>query len=200
LKRYIYTNLELTYSTRTLRRYRTPIVKEKISERARLKETLVNECNQAYLSFLAEISQNHYGLLRDIVHKLAVVDCIMSLALVSMQAGYVKPEFTDDDCFEIVNGRHPTLEQLRSDPFVPNSSTMGAGVPKSAIITGPNMGGKSSCVRQIALIAIMAQMGAYVPADSLKLSMLDSVLTRMGGEYNHCSIAGLIIDVLVSFR
>jgi DNA mismatch repair protein MSH3 len=108
----------------------------------------------------------------------------MALSLVSLHAGYVKPEFVLDnqDVFEIENGRHPTLEQLRSDPYVPNSVKMGGPLaPRSKIITGPNMGGKSSCVRQIALIAIMAQIGVYVPADSCRLSMLDGVLTRMGG-------------------
>ena len=74
------------------------------------------------------------------------------------------------------------VEALRDDPFVPNDVGMGRGSPRSKIITGPNMGGKSSCVRMVALIAIMAQIGCYVPAEAVRMSLLDSVLTRMGGE------------------
>lgn len=168
-------------STRVLRRYHTPRVKAKVDERARLKESLVAEANQAYAAFLSEIAIKHYTLLRDAVQKLATADCLMSLALVSLQSGYAKPQFVEDeDVFEITDGRHPLLEQLRSDPYVPNSSTMGGERPRSAIVTGPNMGGKSSCVRQIALIAIMAQIGTYVPAEAVRLSILDGVFTRMG--------------------
>jgi DNA mismatch repair protein MSH3 len=91
------------------------------------------------------------------------------------------------------------VEALSSDPYVPNSITMGDGNARSKIITGPNMGGsvfpfeikfrvskflsfsKSCCVRMIALIALMAQIGSYVPAASVKMGLLDSILTRMGG-------------------
>lgn len=74
-----------------------------------------------------------------------------------MQEGYVRPIFCDDeDILEIVNGRHPMVEALRDDPFVPNSVCMGYGEPRSKVITGPNMGGKSSAVRMIALCAIVS--------------------------------------------
>lgn len=139
--------------------------------------------NDAFKSFLDEISQKHYALLRDAVNKLAIADCLMSLALVAVKGDYVKPEFTDElDTLEIIDGRHPGVEELKSDPFVPNTVMMGQGGQRSKIITGPNMGGKSSSVRMIALIAIMAQIGSYVPAKAVKLSMMDSILTRMGGE------------------
>jgi len=146
------------------------------------------EARAAFQDFLAEITQNHYALLRDAVNKLAVADCLLSLALVAVKGDYIKPEFTDPygtddvgDVLEIVNGRHPMVETLRSDPFVPNSVRLGDENPRSKIITGPNMGGKSSSVRMVALIAIMAQVGSYVPAGSVRMSMLDSVLVRMGG-------------------
>lgn len=140
--------------------------------------------NKAFLSFLQDIAQNHYAILRQAVNKLATIDCLLSLALVAMRNDYVKPHFTaEKDVLEIVDGRHPMVEALRADPFVPNSVAIGGEEPRSKIITGPNMGGKSSAVRMIALIAIMAQIGSYVPAKSVRLSMLDSVLTRMGGMY-----------------
>ncbi|CCM03684.1 uncharacterized protein FIBRA_05828 [Fibroporia radiculosa] len=164
----------LVSSTKIMRRYHTPEVKKKLEHRARLKEALNMEANKAYLSFLQEISRKHYAVLRDAVNKLAVADCLMSLARVALQEGYVKPEITADDTLEIVEGRHPMIEVLRSDPFVPNSVYMGGAQPRSRIITGPNMGGKSSAVRMIALCAIMAQIGSYVPAQSMKIGLLDA--------------------------
>lgn len=75
------------------------------------------------------------------MNKLATSDCLLSLAHVALQDNYVRPEFTDDDVLEIEDGRHPMVEALRSDPFVPNSICMGGERPRNKIITGPNMGG-----------------------------------------------------------
>ena len=157
------------------------------------------ESSKAFQSFLGEIAQNSYPLFRDAVNKLATADCLLSLAQVALQANYVRPEFTDDNMIDIIDGRHPMVEALSSDPYVANSITMGEGNSRSKIITGPNMGGsvlpfktkllvsnflsisKSCCVRMIALIALMAQIGSYVPAASVRMGLLDSILTRMGG-------------------
>ncbi|KAF8631445.1 hypothetical protein AX17_005122 [Amanita inopinata Kibby_2008] len=166
--------------TKYLERYRPPEVIIKLEERTRYRETLEAEADKAYQQFLQEISSRHYSVLRNAVAQLATADCIMSFAHVALRNDYVRPVFTEVDALDIVDGRHPMIEQLRSDPFVPNSVKMGGGAPRSQIITGPNMGGKSSCVRMVALIAIMAQIGSYVPASAVKMSLLDSVLTRMG--------------------
>ncbi len=109
------------------------------------------------------------------------------------QDNYTKPQFVEEDVLDIENGRHPMIEALRSDPFIPNSICLGGQETKTKIITGPNMGGKSSAVRMVALIALMAQIGSYVPAASVSMSMLDAILTRMGGK---CSVA----VSLISFR
>ncbi|KAI6103556.1 muts domain V-domain-containing protein [Pisolithus sp. B1] len=155
---------ELVSSTKYLRRYYTPEVKKLLQERARP--------NKAYKSFLTDIVQSYYPVLRDAVSKLAIADCLCSLAQVALQDGYVRPEFTDDDVLDIVDGRHPMVEALR--PGSVRDS------PRSAIITGPNMGGKSSAVRMVALIAIMAQIGSYVPAKAARIGMCDGIITRMG--------------------
>ncbi|KAI0747682.1 muts domain V-domain-containing protein [Daedaleopsis nitida] len=177
----------LLTSTKYFRRYHTPVVRAKLQERAQYKEALALESQKAFLSFLTEINEKHYTPLRDAVNKLAGADCLFSLAQVAAQEGYCRPEFVDrpegegeEDVLEIVRGRHPMIEALRTDPFVPNSVKMGEGAARHKIITGPNMGGKSSAVRMTALCAIMAQVGSYVPADSMRLSLLDGVLTRMG--------------------
>ncbi|KAI0247060.1 DNA mismatch repair protein MSH3 [Lactifluus subvellereus] len=168
-------------STKKVRRYYTPAVREKLALREQFRETRDAAANKAFLSFLEDIAHTQYAILRDAVNKLAMIDCLLSLALVAMRNNYVKPQFTaEQDVLEIVDGRHPMVEALRADPFVPNSVVLGDGEPRSKVITGPNMGGKSSAVRMIALIAVMAQIGSYVPATTVRLSMLDGVLTRMG--------------------
>ncbi|KAK0228364.1 muts domain V-domain-containing protein [Armillaria fumosa] len=166
--------------TKYLERYQPLSVKHKVEERNQGQESLKAEAHKAYLSFLAEISQKYYGVLRNAVTKLAVADCLLSLAHVALLPGYVKPSLVEEDVLEIVDGRHPMVEALRDNPFVPNTVLMGGSEPKNKIITGPNMGGKSSSVRMVALIAVMAQVGSYVPATSVKINLLDSVLTRMG--------------------
>lgn len=133
----------------------------KLDERAQHHETLTREANAAFRTFLDELATAHYAVLRDAVNKLATADCLLSLALVGAREGYVRPRFEDGDGLEIVEGRHPMVEVLRDDPFVPNSVRMavheGVGSsPRHKIITGPNMGGKSSAVRMIALCAIVS--------------------------------------------
>ena len=146
----------LTDPTRTkhLWRLRSPEITEKLELRAQWKEALDAEANRAYRAFLEEISHNYYGLLRDAVNKLAIADCLLSLAVRALQDGYVRPEFSQEDALEIVQGRHPMIEALRNAPFVPNSVQMD---PRHKIITGPNMGGKSSVVRMVALCAIVSR-------------------------------------------
>ncbi|KAL0580265.1 Mismatch repair protein msh3 [Marasmius crinis-equi] len=179
-KRPIPASWPLISKTKYNSRYRPPEVKEKMDARLRAQETLQAECNRAFRLFLSEIAE-HYGVLRNAINKLATADCLFSLAQVALKPNYVRPSFSDTDELEIVDGRHPMVEVIRLDPFIPNTIRMGAGGnPRSKIITGPNMGGKSSLVRMVALIAIMAQIGSYVPATSARLSMVDAILTRMG--------------------
>lgn len=141
------------------------------------------EANAAYLNFLQEIVDNFYTPLRNAVDKLAILDCIISMATVACSNEYCKPTFNGDG-LDIVDGRHPMIEALRNEPFVSNNIRLGGTNAFAKIITGPNMGGKSSIVRMVALIALMAQIGSYVPATSVKMGLLDAILTRMGGTCN----------------
>ncbi|CEL52191.1 DNA mismatch repair protein MSH3 OS=Cryptococcus neoformans var, neoformans serotype D (strain B-3501A) GN=MSH3 PE=3 SV=1 [Rhizoctonia solani AG-1 IB] len=166
-------------STKAVTRFHTPQVKAKIHEREVFRETLVAEANKAFSHFLGEVAE-YYSILRNVTMKLATLDCLSALAIVAQQPGYVKPQFFDDDRLDVDSGRHPMVEALRVDPFVPISCALGGGEPTTKIITGPNMGGKSSCVRTVALVAILAQIGSYVPCRSAKLGMLDGIATRMG--------------------
>ncbi|CAG8607559.1 5563_t:CDS:10, partial [Paraglomus occultum] len=168
--------------TKSASRFHSPTIMQKIKERDQHRERLSSACDQAYKNFLQEIS-NHYEVLRDAIQKIAVLDCLFSLAIVSRQPGYVKPEFTDEAEIEVVNGRHPMIEQL-NNTFVANDVKLSTNGLRTMILTGPNMGGKSSYIRQVALIAIMGQIGSYVPASSARLGILDAVYTRMGASDN----------------
>ena len=118
----------------------------------------------------------------------AGLDALASLASVARLDGYVKPTLLPDDhppTIRFVDGRHPTLEAVL-DPgsFVPNSVDLRNDAVRALVVTGPNMGGKSCFIRQAALLALMAQMGSYVPAAAAELTVLDGVYTRMGASDN----------------
>ncbi len=109
------------------------------------------------------------------------LDALLSLALAASRFGYVRPDITDDGVLRIVDGRHPVVERmLRDVPFVPNSAEMDCGDNRMLIITGPNMAGKSTYMRQVALIALMAHIGSFVPAKSASICLTDRIFTRVG--------------------
>ena len=165
--------------TKKVSRFHTPEVVRLLRERDQHKEALAAACDVAFSRLLAEISSK-YQSLRDSVQALATLDCLLSLATIANQPGYIKPEYTDETCISVEQGRHPMVEQLLLDTYVPNDTELASDGTRALLITGPNMGGKSSYVRQVALIAIMGQIGSYVPAESARLGMLDAVFTRMG--------------------
>lgn len=112
---------------------------------------------------------------------LKTLDALLSLAKVADENRYVRPEITEDGAIEIINGRHPVVEQmLHDDSFVPNDTEMDRQEKRMLIITGPNMAGKSTYMRQVALIVLMAHLGSFVPADSAKISLTDRIFTRIG--------------------
>lgn len=171
--------------TKKVSRYHPPEVVRYIRERDQHKEALANACDAAFSSLLGDIG-SRYQAFRDCVQSLATLDCLLSLASIASQPGYCKPEFTPETGLDITAGRHPMVEQLLLSSFVPNDISLSNSndntptSPRALLITGPNMGGKSSYVRSVALIAIMAQIGSYVPATRARLGLLDAVFTRMG--------------------
>ena len=111
----------------------------------------------------------------------AAVDALCSLASVAAERGYCRPEISLGQEISITDGRHPVVEAMLKDTlFVPNSTELGAADNQVAIITGPNMAGKSTYMRQVALIVLMAQMGSFVPARSARIGLVDRVFTRIG--------------------
>ena len=111
----------------------------------------------------------------------AAADTLCSLATVAVKQGYCRPEITLNNEISITDGRHPVVEMMLKDSlFVPNDTSLGAKDNQVSIITGPNMAGKSTYMRQVALIVLMAQMGSFVPARSARIGIVDRVFTRIG--------------------
>ena len=118
--------------------------------------------------------------------QIAVVDTLCSLAEAAVRYNYCRPEFDLSGTIDIKDGRHPVVERLQKDTlFVPNDAHLDQSDERVLIITGPNMAGKSTYMRQTALIVLMAQMGSFVPARSATLSVVDRVFTRIGGRAEH---------------
>ncbi len=110
-----------------------------------------------------------------------VVDTLCSLATVAVKNNYCRPEITPDNTISITEGRHPVVEKVLKDTlFVPNDTMLDTGDNLVSIITGPNMAGKSTYMRQVALIVLMAQMGSFVPAKAARIGIVDRIFTRIG--------------------
>ncbi|HYN86709.1 MAG TPA: DNA mismatch repair protein MutS, partial [Pyrinomonadaceae bacterium] len=118
--------------------------------------------------------------LQQTARALATLDALASLAEAAVRRRYVRPQLHDGDELEIRAGRHPVIESFAEAPFVPNDLYMNNSTDRLLIITGPNMGGKSTLLRQVALVCILAQVGSFVPAEHARLPILDRVWTRVG--------------------
>ena len=113
--------------------------------------------------------------------ELAVIDVLYSLAhMARHMKGYVRPVVTDGEELLIIDGRHPVVEAVRADDFIPNDTRMDRGAAHLMVLTGPNMAGKSTYIRQNAVLVIMAQMGSFIPASSASIGVVDKIFTRIG--------------------
>jgi DNA mismatch repair protein MutS len=124
---------------------------------------------------------NALGTVQRTALAIASIDALASLAIVALNNNYVKPDIAIDGIIDIRNGRHPVVElMLENELFVPNNAYLDNTDNRMIILTGPNMSGKSTYMRQIALIVLMAHMGSFVPADYAKISVVDQIFTRVG--------------------
>ncbi|XP_034629992.1 DNA mismatch repair protein Msh3 [Trachemys scripta elegans] len=173
-------------STKAVSRFHSPFIVENYRHLNQLREQLVLDCNAEWLNFLDHFSEYYHSVLKAVSH-LATVDCIFSLAKVAKQGAYCRPVVQDKgEKIIIKNGRHPVIDILlgEQDQYVPNSTNLSGDKERVMIITGPNMGGKSSYIKQVALITIMAQIGSYVPAEESTVGVVDGIFTRMGAADN----------------
>jgi DNA mismatch repair protein MutS len=123
------------------------------------------------------------GLILTTARAIAQIDALSSLAEVAVNYGYIKPTLNNDDIIDIKGGRHPIVEQsIGSENFVPNDTNLCNDNTQLIILTGPNMSGKSTYLRQVALIILLAQVGSFVPADSANVGIVDRIFTRIGAQ------------------
>lgn len=172
--------------TKKVSRFHTPDVVRMISERDQHKESLAAACDEAFKSLLSSIGAQ-YQPLRDAVSALATLDCLFSLSKVASLPGYTKPTFLPSSTpptVSITEGRHPIAEHTLPNGYIPFTTSLSSPEPLAHLITGPNMGGKSSFVRAVALMVLLAQVGSFVPADAMSLTLMDSIHTRMGARDN----------------
>ncbi len=144
------------------------------------KERLITLERRLFEELLADISR-HVARIQTTSSAVATLDVLCSFASVAAKNSYVCPKVTSGDKIVIEEGRHPVVEQMLTNSlFVPNDTTLDCDDNRMAIITGPNMAGKSTYMRQTALIALMAQIGSFVPAKSCTTCVLDAIYTRVG--------------------
>ncbi len=161
-------------------RYITPELKELESKVLGAQERITKLEYELFSQIRNTIAEAQFRL-RDTAAALASLDALCSLAFVARNNGYVRPEVNLGDVIDIKDGRHPVVEKFLDDaPFVPNDTLLDSSDNVAAIITGPNMAGKSTYMRQTAIIVLMAQMGSFVPARSAVIGVVDSIFTRVG--------------------
>ncbi|XP_076588059.1 DNA mismatch repair protein Msh3 isoform X2 [Chaetodon auriga] len=173
-------------STKAVSRYHSPFLVERYKKLLQLREQLLLDSQREWTNFLDQFGEHYHTMKRAISH-LATMDCLFSLVEVAKQGDYCRPEvFESQRQIMIKDGRHPAIDLLmgENNQYVPNLTELQGDGRRTMIITGPNMGGKSSYIRQVALICVMAQMGSYVPASEARLGMLDGIYTRMGASDN----------------
>ena len=161
-------------------RYVTEELKEIEEKILGAKEKLVDVEYDLFCKIREEVAQQVIRIQKT-ASIVSILDVLCSFATVAVNNKYVKPEITQDGVIDIKNGRHAVVEKaLKNEQFIPNDSYLNNESDRFLIITGPNMAGKSTYMRQVALITYMAQLGCFVPADSAKISIVDRIFTRIG--------------------
>jgi DNA mismatch repair protein MutS len=161
-------------------RFITMELKE-LEEKILTAEERVKEIEYELFLKIRDELRNERERIQKMAKIIAEIDCLSTLAEVAFLGKYSKPKIHEGDKILIQDGRHPVIEVLRSDePFIPNDTELDCEENQILIITGPNMGGKSTYLRQVALITILAQMGSFVPAKYAEIGMVDRIFTRIG--------------------
>jgi DNA mismatch repair protein MutS len=161
-------------------RFITPELKEYESKVLGSEERLKNLEYRIFQDILEEMRKDSVQL-TGTSFALALVDFMASLSVVAKRHNYIKPVVDENGVIEITDGRHPVLERMQTDErFIPNNIYLDTDDERLLVITGPNMAGKSTYMRQVALIVIMAQMGGFVPASEARTGLTDRIFTRIG--------------------
>ena len=160
-------------------RYTTPELKDWEKKVLGAEERIVQLETELFLEVCRQVALETRRI-QATARALATMDAVASMAETAVRRRFVRPIIHDGDEIEIIQGRHPVVEIFNDEPFVPNNLYLNNSTDRLLIITGPNMGGKSTILRQTAIICILAQMGGFVPADKARLPLLDRIWTRVG--------------------
>ena len=160
-------------------RFITPALKE-FEEKMLTAQEEVIRIEAEILQVLQKMVLENSVPLHILSTRIAELDVIYSLSQIALQSGYVLPEITEGKELIIKDGRHPVVEKVSLEPFVPNDALLDCQENHLLVITGPNMSGKSTYIRQVALLIILAQMGSYIPAASASIGVVDKIFTRIG--------------------
>ncbi len=165
-------------------RYVTPRLKEEEEKILNAQERLWELEHQLFLELRQSVLE-HLGEIRRQAALVAQLDCLLSFAILAVENDYCRPELEKSKIIAIEDGRHPVIEKvLGPGQYVPNDVQLDEKDKRMLIITGPNMAGKSTYCRQVALLALLAQCGSYVPARSCRLGLVDRIFTRVGAHDN----------------
>ena len=159
-------------------RYITPELKE-YEEKVLGAEDKILALEQSLFTSLREQVFEYIASLQETGNALAILDVLSSFAVLAVDNNYCRPKLSSSPSLKIVQGRHPVIESIQKEPYVPNDLVM-EEASTFQLLTGPNMSGKSSFLRQNALIVLLAQIGSYIPADEMEWSVIDRVFTRVG--------------------
>ncbi|EOU2034348.1 DNA mismatch repair protein MutS [Clostridium perfringens] len=161
-------------------RFITPELKEIEEKLLGASEKLCSLEYDIFLDIRNEV-ENHIDRLKTTAKIIAELDCISNLAFVALENDFIKPEINEDGETKIENGRHPVVEKvIPKGEFIPNDTVINKDDNQLLIITGPNMAGKSTYMRQVAIITLMCQIGSFVPASKANISVVDKIFTRIG--------------------
>lgn len=161
-------------------RYVTPELKEMEAKILNADEQMMKLEYELFLQIRQHIKEQA-SRIQETACSIAIVDTLNSLAVAAVKNNYAKPEMNSKGYIKITDGRHPVIEKImKNEMFVPNDTYIDNRDNRMSIITGPNMAGKSTYMRQVALIALMAHIGSFVPAKSAELCILDKIFTRVG--------------------
>lgn len=160
-------------------RFITPELKE-LENKILGAEEKARNLESAIFSELRSAAVEYTHALQEAADAVAAVDALGSLAETARLNHYVRPEIYDDDRLVITGGRHPVIDRMDPGHFVPNDCKLDGDLNRLMLITGPNMAGKSTYIRQTALLVIMAQLGSFIPAESAQIGLVDRIFTRVG--------------------
>jgi DNA mismatch repair protein MutS len=164
-------------------RFITPELKEYETLILNAQDRIGKLESELFAQVRAEVAIHAAERVLETAHALAEIDVHLSLAEVAAQHNYCRPQLDNGDVIHIVAGRHPVIEQAQAEtPFTPNDTQLSTADAQILIVTGPNMAGKSTYLRQVALIVLMAQIGSYIPAEAARIGLVDRIFTRIGAQ------------------